>query len=226
MPSLTISTFYEFVEPLWSQDEVTAIESAIKARCVTLGLVGNVLLAAEGINGTLCGNAEAVRGVVAWLHTLDRRLASLISQESVHAVASDEELRALGTPFDAVAPFRKLCVRSRKELVDMNVDGLHIPSRSSADGTGSVATHLRPHEWNDMLRSNPDVVVLDVRNEYETAVGTFENALPPDTKAFSEWPAYAEKVETPAPSTIGARTPSQRVGPLLVATFLRRSCNS
>ena len=81
----------------------------------------------------------------------------------------------------------------------MHVDGLHIPSRASADGTGAVATHLSPHQWNEMLRSNPDdVVVLDVRNEYETAVGTFESALPPDTNAFSEWPAYADQVAAQA----------------------------
>ena len=182
--------------PRWHATRIsTCVLCVWQCECTRIGLVGNVLLAAEGINGTLCGHAEAVRGVVQWLHTLDCRLASLISQESVHTVASEEELRAFGTPFDTVAPFRKLCVRSRKELVDMHVDGLHIPSRASADGTGAVATHLSPHQWNEMLRSNPDdVVVLDVRNEYETAVGTFESALPPDTSAFSEWPAYADQV--------------------------------
>jgi len=174
-----------------------------------------------------CEHRLAVREVVRWLQMSDSRLASLAAQETVHVVA-DHDMEAFGTPFDSAAPFRKLCVRSRREVVDMGVDDLMQPPRANAAAslladsgaasctsrtngepfvaspaplllTGArcgakIGQRLSPRSWHRMLESDPDVILLDVRNEYETSIGTFRGAIAPHTTAFSEWPEYASSL--------------------------------
>ncbi|MGI1670871.1 MAG: rhodanese-related sulfurtransferase [Neptuniibacter sp.] len=128
---------------------------------------GTLLLAAEGINGTIAGTRSGIDRVLAWLNQ-DERLAGFGHKES----------------FDTSNPFMRTKVKLKKEIVTMGVEGI--------DPKKVVGTYVKPQEWNALI-SDPDVVLVDTRNDYEVAIGTFENALDPETKTFREFPEYVEK---------------------------------
>jgi UPF0176 protein len=125
---------------------------------------GTLLLAQEGINGTVAGTREGIDAVLAWLRS-DPRLAELDSKESL----SD------------VMPFKRTKVKLKKEIVTMGVEGI--------DPKRVVGTYVAPKDWNDLI-SDPDVMVIDTRNDYEYQVGTFKDAINPKTDSFREFPAY------------------------------------
>lgn len=125
---------------------------------------GTLLLAQEGINGTVAGTREGIDAVLAWLRS-DPRLAELDSKESL----SD------------VMPFKRTKVKLKKEIVTMGVEGI--------DPKRVVGTYVAPQDWNDLI-SDPDVMVIDTRNDYEYQVGTFKDAINPKTDSFREFPAY------------------------------------
>lgn len=128
---------------------------------------GTLLLAAEGINGTIAGTREGIDMVLNWLRQ-DERLAELGYKES----------------FDSSNPFMRTKVKLKKEIVTMGVEGI--------DPKKVVGTYVKPKDWNALI-SDPDVVLVDTRNDYEVAIGTFENALDPETKTFREFPEYVSK---------------------------------
>ncbi len=136
------------------------------------GIKGTLLLAAEGINGTIAGSRTGIDNVLAWLRS-DPRLANLEHKESF---------------YDA-QPFYRLKVRLKKEIVTLGVPGI--------DPNEQVGTYVSPREWNELL-ADPDVIVVDTRNDYEVGVGTFTGALDPDTKTFREFPEFVRNEMDPA----------------------------
>ena len=131
------------------------------------GVRGTLLLASEGVNGTIAGSREGIDTVLAHLRA-DERLAALEVKES----------------FCEEMPFRRTRVRLKKEIVTMGVDGI--------DPNQSVGTYVDPEDWNELI-SDPDVTVIDTRNDYEVAIGTFEGAVNPDTHTFREFPEYVDE---------------------------------
>ncbi len=132
--------------------------------CVKHAIKGTILLAKEGINGTIAGTAEGIDATVAFLKTLDG--CTELDVKYSHA----NEM-----------PFYRMKVRVKKEIVTLGVDGI--------DPKREVGTYVQPEDWNALI-SDPDTVLIDTRNDYEVAIGTFEGAVDPRTKSFSEFPEW------------------------------------
>lgn len=128
---------------------------------------GTVLLAAEGVNGTIAGPREGIDRVLAWLRS-DPRLQTLEAKESL----ADEN------------PFYRTKVKLKKEIVTMGVEDI--------DPNDIVGTYVKPADWNQLI-SDPDVLLIDTRNDYEVQIGTFRNALNPRTETFREFPDFAKQ---------------------------------
>ena len=128
---------------------------------------GTLLLAAEGINGTIAGPRRGIDAVLAFIRQ-DARFAAIDVKESL----SDEN------------PFYRTKVKLKKEIVTMGVEDI--------DPNHIVGTYVEPSEWNELI-SSPDVVLLDTRNKYEVEIGTFENAINPETDSFREFPDYVRE---------------------------------
>jgi len=128
---------------------------------------GTLLLATEGVNGTIAGSRESVDQVLDWLRKVPG-LAELDCKESV----SDK------------LPFKRSRVKLKKEIVTMGVTDI--------DPQNAAGTYVEPKDWNALIE-DPDVVLIDTRNDYECEVGSFIGALNPDTESFREFPAYAKQ---------------------------------
>jgi len=125
---------------------------------------GTLLLANEGINGTIAGSKSAINKVLTWLRN-DPRLSDIDVKESL-----------TDTP-----PFNRAKVKLKKEIVTMGIEGI--------DPKRVVGTYVNPKDWNTLI-SDPDVILVDTRNDYEFKVGTFRNAINPKTESFREFPSY------------------------------------
>lgn len=158
--SVVVAALYKFV----SLPDFAEIKAPLLAVCNDNGIKGTLLLAAEGINGTVSGSREGIDAMLAWLRS-DERLVDLEHKESY----SDE------------MPFLRMKVKLKKEIVTIG-----IPEVSP---TKTVGTYVQGKDW-DALLDDPEVVVIDTRNEYEYAVGSFENAVNPHTETFREFPDY------------------------------------
>ncbi|MFU8783710.1 rhodanese-related sulfurtransferase [Aliidiomarina sp.] len=128
---------------------------------------GTLLLAREGINGTICGTRQAIDNVLNWLKS-DIRFADLEHKES---------------PSETQA-FYRTKVKLKKEIVTMGLDWV--------DPKNIVGTYVAPAEWNRII-SDPEVLLIDTRNDYEYAVGTFKGAINPKTETFREFPDYVKE---------------------------------
>ena len=160
MSSILTAALYKFVE----LEDFVELKAPLLACCERQSVKGTILLAAEGINGTIAGAPENVRAVLAFLRH-DPRLADLVHKES----------------FGAKMPFYRMKVRLKREIVTLGVPGVN---------PGVMAgKYVKPQEWNKLL-DDPDVVVVDVRNDYEVSLGTFKGALNPHTKSFRELPDW------------------------------------
>ncbi|MCC5854220.1 MAG: rhodanese-related sulfurtransferase [Idiomarina sp.] len=127
---------------------------------------GTLLLAREGINGTICGKREAIDAVLGWLRA-DHRLADLEHKESPSAEQA----------------FYRTKVKLKKEIVTLGVDWV--------DPKNLVGTYVAPKDWNQLIQ-DPDVLLIDTRNGYEVAVGTFAGAVDPKTESFRDFPEYVQ----------------------------------
>lgn len=127
---------------------------------------GTLLLAEEGINGTVAGNRGAIDTLLAWLEKTEN-LANIVYKESF----VDEN------------PFYRSKVKLKKEIVTMGVQGI--------DPNHVVGSYVKPGDWNALI-SDPDVVLVDTRNDYEVDIGTFKGALDPKTTTFREFPEYVK----------------------------------
>jgi UPF0176 protein len=163
---LTISTFYKFV----SIDNCSELQAALQTYCEQHQILGTILLATEGINGSIAGMPAAVTAVLAYLRQ-DPRFSDLSYQEATGASA--------GKP-----PFSKLKIKIKAEIVTFRSD--------QADPTQQVGTYVAPQDWNTLI-SDPEVVVIDTRNDYEVEVGTFSGAIDPQTSSFTELPSYVQQ---------------------------------
>ena len=156
--------FYKYV----AIADPVAFTAEQRALCEALGLKGRVLIAHEGINGTLAGPVDAINEYVTALHA-DPRF-------------SDVEMKV--SPGDA-GTFPKLVVKTRREIVTLGLPELE-PSHER---------QLAPAEWKKMLEEDPDVVLLDVRNRFESDAGRFEGAVVCEIETFRDLPAYVEQLE-------------------------------
>ena len=164
--------FYKYVAI--ANAEIFAAEQ--RELCVSLGLKGRILIAAEGINGTLAGPAEAVDRYIAWLRA-DGRFADIEFKVS----AGDAET------------FPKLVVKVRAEIVTLNAGGAIIPDKDN---------QLSPAQWKRMMEENPDAVPLDIRNRFESDAGKFENAVVCDIEHFRELPQYVDRLQSLKEKTV------------------------
>jgi UPF0176 protein len=160
MSNLLTAAFYKFVD----LPDYASCRAPLLARCEALHVKGTILLAHEGINGTIAGTAESIRGVLDYLRS-DPRLSDLEHKES----------------YAKEPPFYRMKVRLKREIVTMGVPDVD-PSRMAGQ-------YVKPEEWNALL-ADPDVVLIDARNDYEVSLGTFKGALNPHTRSFSDLPAW------------------------------------
>ncbi|MGK0248152.1 MAG: UPF0176 protein [Oleispira sp.] len=128
---------------------------------------GTLLIAQEGINGTIAGSRAGVDGLLAWLAT-DERLTNIVHKES----------------YDETMPFYRTKVKLKKEIVTMGIEGI--------DPKQVVGTYVKPQDWNALI-ADPDVVLIDTRNDYEVQIGTFQGAINPNTETFREFPQYVKQ---------------------------------
>ncbi|MGY8753656.1 MAG: oxygen-dependent tRNA uridine(34) hydroxylase TrhO [Phycisphaerales bacterium] len=163
MSDYLVAAFYKFTKI----EDPAKLQASIEDCCIENDVRGIVLLASEGINSTIAGSPEGVRNVLQFLRD-DARFSELTWKESTASQA----------------PFRKLRVRLKKEIVTMGVEGID-PSRL-------VGTYVNPKDWNELI-SDPNVILVDARNDYEVEIGTFKNAINPDIAAFGELPKWIEE---------------------------------
>lgn len=157
-----VTAFYKF----FTLEEPATWQEPLRQACEDSGVVGTILLAEEGINGSLAGTDEAVKQVLKHLRELP----------GLHDLESKE------TAADAI-PFHRVKVKVKKEIVTF---------RHATDPTKLVGEYVSPEQWNELIQ-DPDVVLIDTRNDYEVAEGTFPNALDPKTTKFSEFPDWVTK---------------------------------
>ena len=160
---IMVAAFYKFV-PL--PDYQNLRESLLK-KCLDLDLLGTVLLAHEGMNGTISGARVNVMGLFEFLRS-DQRLADLEYKSS----------------WVKEQPFYRMKVRLKKEIVSMGVAGI--------DPASEVGEYVAPHSWNELIH-RPDVRLIDTRNDYEVHLGSFEGAEDPRTRSFRQFPQWAKE---------------------------------
>jgi len=159
----TVAALYHFTR----FDDPAALRGPLLDLCKSKGIMGTLLLAKEGINGTIAGPRAGIDAVLAHIRALPG-CADLEHKESTTS-----------TP-----PFHRMKVRLKKEIVTMG--------QPDVDPVSRVGNYVDPADWNDLI-SAPDVAVIDTRNDYEVAIGTFEGAVDPETKSFGEFPEWWEK---------------------------------
>ena len=155
-----IAAFYKFFRFPDYQDRRTDIAQTFCG----LGIKGSVLLAEEGVNGTIAGTAEGIEAAL----------------DALRAIPGNETLQAKFAEAEKM-PFLRLKVRLKREIVTMGVPG--------TDPNDLVGTYVKPQDWNALI-SDPDTVLIDTRNDYEVAIGTFEGAIDPQTETFREFPEW------------------------------------
>jgi len=168
MNPLVVAAIYKFVK----LPDSAALREPLLAKCDALGITGTLLLAEEGINGTIAGSRSSIDKILAYLRN-DPRLADLEHKES----------------FADHPPFYRMKVKLKKEIVTMGVPGI--------DPTEQVGHYVKPEDWNALI-SDPDVLLIDTRNDYEVGVGTFKGAVDPRITTFREFPDYVKNNFDPA----------------------------
>ena len=164
---LVIAALYKFV----LLEDYEELRDRLLDQCNSLGIKGTLLLAREGINGTIAGTRKGINDIIAFLENADMfagRLTGIEVKES----------------FDNGEPFYRMRVKLKKEIVTMGVNGI--------DPNRLVGRYVEAKDWNDLI-SDPDVTVIDTRNDYECDIGTFKGAIDPRTKTFREFPDYVKE---------------------------------
>ena len=162
---MNVTSFYRFVDV----GDPAGLAADLETRCTRGGLLGTVLVAPEGVNGTLAGGADAIQGI------LERLRAAL----------------ALDSPIDArwtearEAPFRRLRIRLKSEIVALG--------RVDIQPQRRTGRHVAPRDWNRLL-DDPETLVIDTRNRYEIELGTFPRAVDPGTDSFREFADFAQRL--------------------------------
>ncbi|SIQ13939.1 UPF0176 protein [Rhizobium sp. RU35A] len=160
--SFLVAALYHFAR----FDRYQSVRAPLQALCEENGVKGTLLLAREGINGTIAGPDEGIAKVLAFLRA---------QPEFTHL--EHKESRA------SRMPFLRMKVRLKKEIVTMGVEDI--------DPNRIVGTYVDPKDWNALI-TDPDTIVIDTRNDYETAIGIFKGAVDPKTKTFREFPDWVK----------------------------------
>ncbi len=163
MSQIVVCALYKFV----SLPDFRQLRQPLFNMMESHQIKGTLLLAREGINGTIAGSRAAIDTLINWLKS-DPRLAELDCKES----------------YTDIPPFNRTKVKLKKEIVTMGVEGI--------DPKQVVGTYVAPQDWNSLI-SDPEVLLIDTRNDYEYQVGTFKNAVNPNTESFREFPQYVKE---------------------------------
>jgi UPF0176 protein len=158
--SITVAALYRFAR----FDAPADMQPAIATLAQDNGVKGTILLAHEGINGTIAGSVEGIAEVITYLRTLPG--CTDLDVKYSHA--------------DKM-PFYRLKVRVKKEIVTMGMAGI--------DPKREVGAYVQAEDWNALI-SDPDTILIDTRNDYEVAIGTFDGAINPKTKSFGDFPSW------------------------------------
>ena len=160
MSEVVVAALYKFV----SLPDFRELREPLLDYCQSVRATGTLLLAQEGINGTIAGSREAIDGILGWLRS-DSRLADLEHKES----------------YDDHMPFHRMKVKLKREIVTLGVPGI--------DPNRQVGTYVAPQQWNALV-NDPEVLLVDTRNDYECSIGSFKGALDPKTENFRQFPAF------------------------------------
>ena len=158
----TVAALYQFTR----FSDPASLCAPLQAKCDKLGITGSLLLAGEGVNGTLAGTREGIDAILAYLRTLPG--CEMLEQKE--SVAS-------------LPPFPRMKVKLKKEIVTMG--------QPDVDPKARVGHYVDAKDWNALITS-PDVAVIDTRNDYEVGIGTFKGAIDPQTKSFRDFPKWWE----------------------------------
>lgn len=153
-------------------EDPAALQPQLREVCDKNGILGTLLLAREGINGTIAGSRAGIDAVLQFIRNLPD-MAALEHKES----------------FAEAQPFYRMKVRLKKEIVTIGI--------ADVDPNDVVGTYVEPKDWNAVI-SDPDTVVIDTRNDYEVKIGTFKNAVDPQTQSFRQFPDYVQSHYDPA----------------------------
>ncbi|MBM3114340.1 rhodanese-related sulfurtransferase [Jeongeupia naejangsanensis] len=165
---IVVAALYKFV----TLTDYAALREPLQQCMLDHDVKGTLLLAEEGINGTVSGTRAAIDALLDWLRR-DARLVDVDHKES----------------YCDAQPFLRAKVKLKKEIVTLGVEGV--------DPNKRVGTYVEPQDWNALI-NDPEVLLIDTRNDYEVAIGTFEGAVDPKTESFREFPDYIRAHFDPA----------------------------
>ena len=163
---ILVAALYKFVEI----DDLLSLQSNLYEICEKNNIMGTILIANEGINGTISGKTNEINQTISLLKS-DKRFTNIEIKYS----STDKQ------------PFHRMKVRLKKEIVTIGLPEINPNNK--------VGTYVKPDDWNDLI-SDPNVVVIDTRNKYETKIGSFQNALDPETSSFREFPDWVKKFKS------------------------------
>ena len=163
---LTIA-FYQFV----SLENIDQLQAFILKFCQKNSIKGTILLASEGINGTISGDEKKIQKFIEFIKEDSFFKNNFKNLEHKESWASKN-------------PFYRMKVRLKKEIVALGVDGI--------SPTKKVGEYVNPEDWNKLI-NDPNTIVIDTRNNYEVDIGTFKNSINPETETFREFPSYVDK---------------------------------
>ena len=167
LPKYLTAALYKFV----SLPNYAALRANIHAACEAHAIKGTILLASEGINGTIAGLPDDVHNVLHFLRSDPQFNGAFADLEHKESYAETH-------------PFYRMKVKLKKEIVTLGVQGV--------SPTKKVGKYVKPEDWNALI-SDPEVILIDTRNDYEVDIGTFKGAIDPRTTTFREFPAYVAK---------------------------------
>lgn len=162
-PKIVVTALYHFVR----LENFKELRQPLIDVMLENNVKGTLLLASEGINGTIAGERSDMDNVLNWLRN-DSRLSDLGSKES----------------YSDFMPFYRTKVKLKKEIVTMGIEGI--------DPNNKVGRYVRPEDWNELI-SDPETILIDTRNDYEFQIGSFQNAVNPNTNTFREFPKYVKE---------------------------------
>ena len=160
---ILVATLYKFVEI----NNLLSLQDNLYNICEENNIMGTILIADEGINGTISGKHNEIKETISSLTSDDR-----FSNIEIKYSSTDKQ------------PFHRMKVRLKKEIVTIGLPEIN-PNKK-------VGRYVKPEDWNELI-SDPNVVVIDTRNKYETKIGSFQNALDPETSSFREFPDWVKK---------------------------------
>ena len=168
---ILVAALYKFVEI----DDLLSLQNNLYKICEENNIMGTILIADEGVNGTISGKHNEIKETISSL-TSDNRFSNIEIKYS----STDKQ------------PFHRMKVRLKKEIVTIGLPEIN-PNKK-------VGTYVRPEDWNELI-SDPNVIVIDTRNKYETKIGSFQNALDPETSSFREFPDWVKKFKNSEDNT-------------------------